>query len=325
MEENMKFLLVCLFFSLSPLASSMTLEDFFMSKGANSICQKALTVSSHGIRKQHLRFVTGDMQQVYFVFNYNDYAEVEVFNTYTEKWRTLKFKEKIVDITLDKSEALFLTPKNLLSADRETFQLNYQFPTLPKNISYFKHAYASGLVKAGNDFYIAHGKYGVVKYDKENRNYHIFKPEVPQPQSGHISLLVDIHKKDDLLYLSYDDLTLARKSKAFEGVVLWSLKEDKVSDIIPLNQRKEGYYRPHFISDNARQETLYIANFNLLFKHDLTEIPGSRYMWPNKRIWKHSAGDAIGRLMILDGVGYGCFEDIQAGSIGILSASLSQL
>ena len=298
-------LFICLFLFPLTVLGNTNLKQFFKSSYADQICQKTLRVQGN-YTYRNLSFVAGNEDFTFFVSNKNNNYQVKVITLNSGVESTINLEKQVVDIKVDQGEIFILTQDQLYIYN-ENFKLIESTRTLPKHINYKKHGFATGMAIKDHIVYLSHGDYGFSVYDRKNLKIkELINPAVPQPLDSHRSSIAGIAVKDNYLYLSYDDITLHQKTKAFEGVVIWDLRSQDVHKIIPLNQRKEAYYRPTLTID---RDELVIANLHLNFRHKLIKLETDRYMKPLLRLWKYPAGKLIGKGFVLNGKIYGCFHD----------------
>ena len=255
---------------------------------------------------RNLSFVAGNENYAFFVSNKNKNYEVKVIALDSGVESIFNLEKQVVDIKIDQGEIFILT-HDRLNIYNENLKLIESTRTLPKQINYKKHGLATGMAIKDHIVYLSHGDYGFSQYDRKILKIkELINPAVPQPLDGHRSSIAGIAVKDNYLYLSYDDITLHQKTKAFEGLVIWDLHTQDVHRIIPVNQRKEAYYKPTLTID---RDELVIANLHLNFRHKLKKLETDRYMKPLLRLWKYPAGKLIGKGFVLSGEIYGCFHD----------------
>jgi hypothetical protein len=313
----MRFLIL-FFLSVNALASTQ-LDNFFRGKVANDLCQQA-KVNNGNISRTYLKMIKSDEADVYFVFYKKGVSTLTGIDIITEKKTEIEVEGQIVDVVFTKSEVYFLAETEVYVIDRATNRLKDRFSTLPRSYQYKKYAMARGLYIANDEIYIAHGTYGVSVIDKiTGAHIKFINPAVPQPMSAHISTLSDIEGKDGVLYFVYDDVTLARKSKAFEGLMLYDLKNLKPIKTIRVNQKVEGYFQPNL---TMLEDDLIISNLNLNYRHQLSKLNRDKLMKPQQRIWKYETGVLIEKGLIKENKVYGCFEETQYN--GTLSAGFHQ-
>jgi hypothetical protein len=291
------------------------LLTFFNSSQANRICQQAV-VTTQNTQRTYLRFIQGDEREAFFVFYKNRMSTVLIANLASGVEKEIKFEGKLVDIAIKNDEIYYLTQEDLFIVDRIKNKLIERVSTLPAGHKYTEDAYARGLFVRGTKVYFAHGTYGVSVYDRAQAQHLDFiTPVVPQPASNHISMVADIEGKEGKLYLVYDDVTLAKKSKAFEGIIIWNLDQARIHRTIKVNQLVEGYYKSNL---TMLRDEIMITNLSLNYRHKLSKLEGDRLMKPQQRIWKYPKGGVIGRALIKEETLYGCFNDY--ANLGLVSA-----
>ena len=225
----------------------------------------------------------------------------------TELIREFKFNGFIQDLILLKNEFYVLTETELYKMNREFGYEEARIRTIPSHLRYGRSYNARGLFISDTKIYLAHGIHGVVEIDKQtNKILRVFKPTVPQPMAELISTVTDIEGRDGELYLSYDDISLVRNGKAFEGILIYNLSSDSTKKIIPVNQRREAYHMSNLV---MLKERFVVTNLHLNYIHDLKKLDSDRFMNPSKRLWKYSLGKIIGRAFINEDAINGCFYD----------------
>lgn len=300
----MKLLICLILFPLTALGNTH-LKQFFKSSYADQVCQKTLRVQGN-YTYRNLSFVAGNENHTFFVSNKNNNFEVKVISLRSGVENIINLEKQVVDVKINQGEIFVLTQNHLYIYD-EDLKLVESSRTLPKQINYKKYGYATGMAIKDHIVYISHGDYGFSQYDRKVLKIkELINPAVPQPLSSHRSSLAGIAVMDNYLYLSYDDITLHQKTKAFEGVVIWNLQSQDIHRVIPVNQRREAYYKPSLTVD---RDELIIANLHLNFRHKLKSLETDRYMNPLLRLWKYPAGKIIGKGFVLNGEIYGCFHD----------------
>jgi len=299
------FLLICFFyFQAHANSNTSNLDQFFHSTQANQLCQNAVIVNGN-IIKNKLKFIQADEKEAFFVFKERNTMKVVIVDLVTKKERSLYFEDKLVSIHLNENEVIFLSQRKMTLLSRHTDQMILQVDTLPRHLAYGKNANASALNIDENYIYIAHGLNGVIIFDKNNYQFvKQIKPVVTQPEAFHRSSITGLAVKGDDLYMAFDDVTLVRNSKAFEGIVVYDLEEDRKTKEVPVNQLQEGYYKPRLI---INQDELIVSNLNLFYRHKLKKLGKRRYLKPFQRMWKYPAGGLIGQALVKNQSIYGCF------------------
>jgi hypothetical protein len=138
------------------------------------------------------------------------------------------------------------------------------------------------------------------------------KPSVPQPVTGLVSMITDIVGAGETVYLPYDDYTLSRQGKAFEGLMIYNLKTKKMVKTIPVKQSREAYYMSNLTLDG---DELVITNLHLNFRHKIKSLMNDRFMRPLKRIWSYPLGSLMGRGQIQNTSIYACFNNRETGVV----------
>lgn len=300
--------LIILLLSIGSTFASEGLTQFFNSYHAQKICQNSVSTNGPNIYKS-LRFIYSDKQSesVYFAFSKKAQSKITIVNSKNGVERDQLIEGRIKDILVEGKNVYYLTETTLYIADRVSGSLITKFRTLPNHMNYKKYAVARGLYILNNRIYIAHGEYGIMVFDKLNYSFQtILNPHVPQPGPGHRSMITDIVGIGNLLYFTYDDVTLGRDSKAFEGLMIWNTSTQSQHKLIPVNQRKEAYYQSNLRIDG---DELVITNLHLNFRHKLKKLETDRYMRPLQRIWRYPKGKLVGRAFVNKGTLYGCFHD----------------
>jgi hypothetical protein len=309
----MKTLITLLLFMGNAFAAA-DLTQFFNSYQADQICQKSMPINRGSMNKA-LRFVYSDKNsdEVYFAFSKNNFTTVVIYDTSTGREREIKFEGNIKDILVENNEVFYLSETTLFIAEKSNDRLISKIRTLPAGLNYQKYGVARGLYVHEGIIYIAHGLYGVMVFDRiYNRHLRPLNAIVPQPNPGHRSMVTDIEGINGKLYFTYDDVTLARNSKAFEGLLIWDIMSQIQHRVIPVNQGKEAYYQSNLIIDG---DELIISNLHLNFRHKLSKLETDRYMKPLQRIWRYPKGELIGRAFVKQSKLYGCFHDVNQNKV----------
>lgn len=307
----MKYLMLFLFVTNFNTFASYELDQFFKGPKGSDICQDARDVNGN-MMKTYLQFIKADNKEVYFVFYRNRTSVVSINDLNTSNEYLMSFEqEKVVDILIEQDRILFLTPTKFVVVDRQSRNKIFESATLPSYLSYGRNALATGVKRVGDRLYVSHGIHGVTRYDAHNLGYlGLVKPKVTQPQPFHISAVTGLEIHNNILYMAMDDVTLVTDSKAFEGLVLYDLKSKSFVREIPVNQRREAYYKPRLYIEG---DELFVTNLNLIFRHRINQVYTDRYMNPYYRIWKYPNGELVGRSLILNEKVYGCFHDYSTG------------
>lgn len=303
--------LLILFFLLTRIGFAKT-DVFFSSIEANKICQKAISINSN-FSRTNLKFIKGDEKEVFFVFKRNNVSEIIIYDLKKNVQKRIFLEEEIVDLYLREQDLILLSPKKVLFMDRQDLFYILQSRTLPDDLTYRKNAYAVELAVNQDFLFISHGLHGVIQFDLVNFGVvKVINPIVPQPNESHRSALTGVEIKNKVLYMAFDDVTLDKHSKAFEGLVVYDIENDQVIRTIPVNQKKEAYYKPHLeIIDNELQ----ITNLNLVYRHRLEKLVKDKWMNPFFRLWKFPHGELIGRGYSYENHYNGCFVDFQKNII----------
>jgi hypothetical protein len=309
----MKTFIILVLFMGSAFANA-DLPSFFSSYQADQICQKSMPINNSSMNTP-LRFIYSDKQneEVYFAFTRNNFTEITIYNTTTGSEREVKFEGRIKDILVENNEVFYLTDTTLYIAEQFTDRFISKIRTLPSNMNYQKYGVARGIYIDNDILYIAHGIYGVMIFDRVyNQHMGVLNPFISQPHPGHRSMVTDVEGVNGKLYFTYDDVTLARNSKAFEGLMIWDLVSQRQHRLIPVNQRKEAYYQSNLTVDG---DELIITNLHLNFRHNLNKLETDRYMRPLQRIWRYPKGKLIGRAFVMNKMLYGCFHDVNQNMV----------
>jgi hypothetical protein len=301
-----------LFSLLLPGSVFANIDQFFSSNEADKLCQKGISVSG-GITRINFRFVVADDNNAYFTYSKNGNSTIikRSFDGLSDT--TYNIEGHIRNIQFNESEIMILTNNELYVLDKVSNDLMFKTRTLPGNMTYSKYAFAYGVYKFEEIYYIAHGKYGLVPYDSKLRKHlPALKPSVPQPITGLISMITDIVGIGETVYLPYDDYSLSRQGKAFEGLMIFNLRTMKMIKTIPVKQSREAYYMSNLTIDG---DELVIANLHLNFRHKLSRLMSDRWMRPLKRIWKYPHGNLMGRGQVQNKTIYGCFNKRDTGVV----------
>ena len=216
-------------------------------------------------------------------------------------------ENRITDIELIEDKIFILTMDKFISLNLNDLSKDFEFRTLPKNMNYKRHSYAKGFSFDESFFYIAHGEYGVIKTSRiDFLNKKILNPAVPQSSNSQRSMITDVAGNNTNLFFVYDNITSSSKNKAFEGMVILKKMNDKLEKIIPLNQKKEGYYLPKIKITSTQ---IIMQNLYLIFKYDLNKIKQNRFLNPSQRIWNIENGKFTHRALVLDNLIAGCIKD----------------
>lgn len=287
------------------------LDQFFHSSISHQLCSEAIEVR-RDITYNYLEFIHADESEVYFVYHKNGTSAVFIHNLDSGEKDLISFENtKIVDILIDNKRVIYLSQSKFIVVDRLTGSKLFESLTLPDELSYGKSALATAVKQRKDLLYVAHGTYGVNVYRAETLEYLNTIPlQVTQTESFHVSEVTGIEIKDNTLYMAVDDVTLATDSKAYEGLVLYDLVLKKFTKEIPVNQRREAYYKPRLYIE---KDEMFVTNLNLIFRHEIKKIRSHRYMKPTRRVWKYPEGRLIGRSFIKKNKVYGCFYNDSTG------------
>lgn len=304
-----------LFILLSFLFANLSyasIDSFFNSNEADLLCKQGITISG-GITRINFRFVVADGDNAYFSYYKNGTSTIikKSFDGLSDN--TYYIEGKIRNIQFNTEEMMVLTNNELFVLDKLSHDIKFKTKTLPSNMVYKKYAYAYGVYKFEEIYYIAHGIYGLIPFDsKLMKHLPALKPNVPQPVIGLLSMITDIVGTGETVYLPYDDYTLSRQGKAFEGLMIYNLKMKKMIKTIPVKQSREAYYMSNLTID---ADELVITNLHLNFRHKLNKLMTDKYMRPLKRIWKYSLGNLMGRGHIQNKSIYACFNNRETGAV----------
>lgn len=297
-----KLLVLYITFFTTWAFASPELMNFMQGSQAQTYCEESYQ-QEHG----RLEILETNSKQVVYVFRNHMTSKVVIIDLQTWKERLLFFEDKITDLELAEDKIFVLTKDKFISINLHDFSLDFEFRTLPENMKYKRHSYATGFSLDETNIYIAHGEYGVVKTSRKNfSDKMILNPAVPQSSSSQRSMITDIVGNKLNLFFVYDNITSGSKSKAFEGMVIWDKLNDQVEKIVPLNQKKEGYYLPKIKITSTQ---IIMQNLYLIFKYDLNKIKKNRYLKASQRIWSVENGKLTHRAMILDDLIAGCIKD----------------
>jgi len=278
------------------------IETFFQSNLAQGLCEETMVSN-----KRTLQFINGDDSEIAYIYSDRINSLLKLVDINSNLIREFEFKGSIQDIILLRNEFYVLTETELYKMNREFGYEEVRIRTIPSHLRYGRSYNARGLFISDTKIYLAHGIHGVVEIDKQtNKILRVFKPTVPQPMAELISTVTDIEGRDGKLYLSYDDISLVRNGKAFEGILIYSLALDSIEKIVPVNQRKEAYYLSNLV---MLKDRFVVTNLHLNYVHDLKKLNSDRFMSPSKRLWKYSLGKIIGRAFINEEAINGCFYD----------------
>lgn len=304
-----------LFFSVDSIGAE-SLESFFNS----STAQKACDLNSklvNGIRKTKLDFVKYINNDVFFIYNLKNSSRVFQYSLDGNLVSDYQFEGFVTNISRNNDKLLFITKKEIFVVNSSNMRFEKRIRTLPVNYSFEKSGYARGLYVHGQFYYIAHGVKGVAVYDYiHDKHVGFLDIDIKQPHDFHKSMATDITGLDNTIYISYDDVTLSRKSKAFEGILKFDLIKSKLDKTYYVNQKQEAYYMTNLHLEDSH---LYVSNLHLNFVHSLKKINRSRFLRPQKRVWKYEPGKLIGRGIINNQKIYGCF--INSNLTKIISGS----
>lgn len=301
-----KLILLLSLISVNAFATA-ELDRFFHSNEAMKQCQKALVKNGNYTYKR-LKSIFHGEDKVYFVQYKNHLSTIAIYDLLSGDKRELQFEGLIEDIVVKTEGAYILGQRELYLLDKDTDAIIFKMRTLPQRMTYNKNSLARGLYIDESHLYIAHGTVGVLVYKKINNQFvKVIAPKLPQPNTSHISKVTDVEGLNGKLYFTYDDVTLAHDSKAFEGLAIWNLGNDSLETLVPVNQRKEAYYKSNL---TINDDELIISNLHLNFRHRLNNVATYGHMSPFDRIWKYDDGELIGRSLIVDKKFYGCFSDM---------------
>ncbi len=288
----------------STLSANIDLEKFLSSEAAGDLCTR---------NNSSLFSMETNGEKLIYHFQDNLQATLVQVNLKTGGESVLKLEDKIRDIEIVEDQLYILTSERLFGLDLETFSILYSLRTLPENMGYSKERRATGFHIDRNSIYIAHGEYGTAVINRTNFSDRYFiNPDLPHVQAGHRSKVTDVVGNDENIYISYDNITNTSKNRAFEGIVVWSKNNNKLSKIIPLNQKMEAFYLPEM---RINQNFILMQNLHLIFKYDLSKLSGSRTLRPSLRIWKIENGKFTHRaLRYKDYIG-GCVQDNSSGKV----------
>ncbi len=299
-------MILIMLLSVSSAFASTNLESFFTSATANKICQDAIKTQG-GFTRTYLKFIEGDEKEAFFVFRKGRKTRVLVVNLLTKTQREHELEGRVNDIVIGEKEVFYLTDKKIYITDRVSDILIKKIKTLPAGLKYYKYATARGLHVENNLIYIAHGLHGVMVFDRDYGKFlNRISPNIPQPNASHTSMVTDIEGINGKLYFTYDNVTLGRGSRAFEGLVIWNTRTNGLHRTIPVKQSQEAYYMSNLTIDSGE---LIVSNLHLNFRHKLTKLEKDKYMKPLDRIYKYPHGSLVGRALIKSKTIYGCFHN----------------
>lgn len=301
----MKYLFYFIILTSQAFAYS-PLKQYFNSSLAHNICQESISVRG-AYSKKHLKFIKASDREVFYFFKYPQHSKLVRVDLKNYKRSDLSLERPINDLLILNSEIVLLYDYQILVVDRISGNLIVRMNTQPHHFPRGKNHKASQIKYAHGNLYIAHGLNGVMVFNYRNLSFERnINPKVKQPEAFHRSSITGIELSADRLYLSYDDVTIVRDSKAFEGLVVYDLFLNTKLREIPVNQNQEAYYMPRLQFDRGE---LLVLNLDLIFRHKISDLSTDRYMRPYQRIWKYPAGNLIGRPLINNASVYGCFID----------------
>jgi hypothetical protein len=313
----MKLLLLLLL--STDLYANTNLDSFFKSNEAKDMCLKS-SHSNGRVRRTSIKFLKHDEQSLYYASSLDGFSRVIEYAYDGSITKEYTFEGSITDIAFYNDEVIFLLRENMYVVNKFTKKLIFRTNTLPAGLNYSKYGNANGVYVYKDIYYIAHGKHGIIPFDKKlNKHLPAVVLNIPQPQVGHKSMITDIVGGGSKVYFTLDDLTLSHRSKAFEGLMIYDLDTQSTLKTIPVNQGLEAYYMSNLSLNN---DELVITNLHLNFIHKFSKLERSRYMKPQRRIWKYSNGKLLGRAIISGKKLYGCFLDESANK---LSAGIESL
>jgi hypothetical protein len=293
-----------MFLLSSNVYANTKLDSFFKTNEAANMCKKS-SRSNGNVRRTSIKFLKNNDQSVFYASSLDGLSRVDEYSFDGKLVKEYIFEGLITDISFYKNETIFLLRNEMYVVDTFTKKLILKTKTLPKGMAYSQYGRANGVYVYNDIYYIAHGENGIIPYDKKLRKH--LSPivlNIPQPNSGLKSMITDIVGVGSKVYFTIDDLTLSHRSKAFEGLMIYDLDLKKALKIIPVNQGIEAYYMSNLSINN---DELVITNLHLNFIHKLSRLERDRYMKPQRRIWKYSAGKLLGRSIISGNKIYGCF------------------
>lgn len=297
----MKTLTLLLIFSFSAQAG---LKDYFSSEKAQNLCKKYVYANGSRIYK-NIKFVKATKDFVYYAVRDGNNSVVLKRGITNSTEQDFKLEGRITNIQFFGEEIAILTEREMIVLNIQTNDLVLKIPTLPQTLQYKRYAYARGVYKYNDIYYIAHGIHGISVYDSQKEKFlPTLKPSVPQPMDGLISMITDIVGIDQKIYITYDDYNLSRQGKGFEGLMIYDIERQEMIKTIPVKQSLEAYYQSNLTLDN---EELVVTNLHLNFRHKLAKLMTDKYMKPLKRIWIYPAGEVVGRGHIENKTIYGCF------------------
>lgn len=270
-------------------------------------CKMGKEYRSNGFAKTKLQLVQSLSNYYGFVYYEKGISRVLFKDKLSSNIHELMLEDRVTDLKEYQGSFYAVVKNRVFKISSQDFSIEDSFKTLPKNYRVQKYSEAITVNFYKDLMIISHGELGISFINLYSKKVeHLFKPEVPQPLSNHSSMVTDILILGDKLVVSFDDVTLARDSKAFEGIVTIDLNTLETLEITAVNQKMEAYYMPRLYKLNEKQ--IAINNLHLNFVHDVNRLHRSRYMKPQRRIWKYTDGKLIGRGFIENNKLYGCFE-----------------
>lgn len=296
------------------LNSFANLETYFDSAQMNSMCQHAAVFNGgEGSGRDLAKIINASDKYVYMGLSADGDGRVIIKNRSTHEETMIDFDSSVKNIQIQSNEVLITTSDELLVLNKSDNTTLLKIKTLPSHISISKNGTAFGAYKYSGVYYIAHGKLGVIPFDTASMTHlPAIESNIVQRDERMISMVTGIAGVKNKLYLAYDDLTLSRRSKAFEGILIFDLDTMRKIKTVSVKQALEAYYLPSLTIDG---DELIVSNFNLNFRHNLKKLMRARYMKPIKRIWKYTKGDLIGKGLIKDLNIYGCFKNKKTKTI----------